>query len=144
MLPARTGSQSGSVTFWMLGLAVIVLALGGLSLDLWRVFLERRELAGVVDSAAIAGASAIDENAFRGSGEVRVDPGQAVRAACTYLRAHSDPPASCAGIRVSPTGVEVTASRHVELTLLNLLLPRLEREPLPIRASARVEPRIGS
>lgn len=128
----------------MLGLALVVLALGGLSLDLWRVFVERRELAGIVDSAAIAGASAIDESAFRSRGEVRVDPEKAVRAACTYLRAHSDPPASCAAIRASRLGIEVTATRHVELTLLNLLLPRLERKPLPIRASARVEPRSGS
>ncbi|MFN2555595.1 MAG: pilus assembly protein TadG-related protein [Nitriliruptorales bacterium] len=144
MRPPRAGTESGSVTFWMLGLAVIVLALGGLSLDLWRVFLERRELAGVVDAAAIAGASAIDEAVFRSHGEVRVDSDQAFRTACTYLRAHSDPPASCAGIRVSPGGIEVSATRQVQLTLLNLLLPRVEREPLPVRASARVEPRSGS
>ncbi len=144
MRPPTAGGESGSVTFWMLGLALVVLALGGLSLDLWRVFLERRELAGVVDSAAVAGASAIDETAFRTRGEVRLDPNKAVRAACTYLRAHSDPPASCSAIRASHLGIEVTASRQVELTLLNLLLPRLQREPLPIRASARVEPRSGS
>lgn len=141
--PDRAG-ESGSVTLWMLGLALILLALGGLSLDLWRVFLERRELAGVVDAAAIAGASAIDEAAFRSGGEVRVDAAKAARTACAYLRTHSDPPASCAGIHVSQGGIEVTASRQVELTLLNLLLPRVEREPLSIRASARVEPRSGS
>ncbi len=137
----RARGESGSVTLWMLGLALIVLGLGGLSLDLWRVFLERRELAGVVDAAAIAGASAIDEAAFRSGGDVRVDPAKAVRTACAYLRTHSDPPASCVGIRASPEGIEVTASREVELTLLKLLLPRIERGPLPIRASARVEPR---
>lgn len=143
-MPNRVGGESGSVTLWMLGLALIVLALGGLSVDLWRVFLERRELAGSVDAAAIAGASAIDEAAFRNGGEVRVDPAKAARTACAYLRAHSDPPASCAGIRASQDGIEVTASRRIELTLLNLLLPRDAREPLSVRVSARVEPRSGS
>lgn len=137
----RFGGESGSVTFWMLGLALIVLALGGLSLDVWRVFLERRDLAGIVDAAAIAGASAIDEAAFRRVGEVRIDPTEAARTACAYLRMHSERPISCAGIHADPVGVEVMASREVELTLLNLLLPRVEREPLAIRVSARVEPR---
>ncbi len=140
----RAGAESGSVTFWMLGLALIVLALGGMSLDLWRVFLERRELAGIVDAAAIAGASAIDESAFRSGGEVRVDPAKAVRVACAYLRTHSNPPASCAGIRADQAGIEVTASHKVDLTLLNLLLPRVQRGPLAIRVSARVEARSGS
>ncbi len=127
----------------MLGLALIVLALGGLSLDLWRVFLERRELAGVVDAAAIAGASALDEAAFRSRGEVRVDPAKAAGLACVYLRTHSDPPDTCAGIRADQAAIEVTASREVDLTLLNLLVPRGQREPLEIRVSARVEPRGG-
>lgn len=139
----KAGGESGSVTFWMLGLALIVLALGGMSLDLWRVFLERRELAGIVDAAAIAGASALEESAFRSGGEVRIDAAKAARVACAYLRTHSNPPDNCAGIRADQVGIDVTASREVDLTLLNLLLPRVQRKPLAIRVSARVEPRGG-
>src|SRR6266540_1415895 len=37
--------ERGQVTVWMLGLAVMLLFLGGLSLDLWRAFTQRQNLA---------------------------------------------------------------------------------------------------
>ena len=40
-------SERGSITFWVLGLAVATLFIGGLSVDLWRVMSDRRELAAV-------------------------------------------------------------------------------------------------
>ncbi|MGH9030897.1 MAG: pilus assembly protein TadG-related protein, partial [Acidimicrobiia bacterium] len=49
------------MTVWMLGLCLMLLLLGGISLDLWRAFSERRALASAADAAAIAGASALDE-----------------------------------------------------------------------------------
>lgn len=133
------GGEGGAVTVWLLGLAVAVLFLGGLSVDLWRVAAERRELAGVVDGAAVAGASVIDEAAFRSSGRVRLDVQGAADAACTYLRVHADPPAGCGGVEATPAAVRVEAERHVPLTLLRALAPGLE--PIRLRVSATVEPR---
>lgn len=58
----------GFLTIWMLGLCVILLALGGLSVDLWHVFDQRQSLAGDADAAAVAGASGIDTTlAYRGT-----------------------------------------------------------------------------
>lgn len=140
--PAATArSESGSLTIWMLGLCVAVLFLGGLSLDLWRAFLERRELAGAVDAAAIAAASALDEAAFRSMAtpELEVDVARAV--ACDYLRERTSPPVGCEGIAVTRSGVSVTAERSLELTLLRVLL---WNEPdLLVQVTARAEPRLG-
>ncbi|MFI5372728.1 MAG: pilus assembly protein TadG-related protein, partial [Candidatus Eisenbacteria bacterium] len=52
------GSQ-GTVTLWLLGLCLLLFALGGISLDLWRSFSERRALVATADAAALAGASAV-------------------------------------------------------------------------------------
>jgi len=49
----RLRDEGGWVALWMLGLALLVLALGGLSLDLWRAISERRELAAAADAGVI-------------------------------------------------------------------------------------------
>lgn len=135
----RLRGEAGSVTIWMLGLAVAVLFLGGIAVDLWRVAAERRELAGVVDGAAIAGASAIDERSFRTTGAVQLDVVAAGGAACTYLRTHTDPPLGCRGVAATPTAIRVEAERAVDLTLLRVLTPG--SGPVRLRVSAVVEPR---
>lgn len=131
--------EAGSVTIWMLGLAVAVLFLGGVAIEMWRVAAERRELAGVVDGAAIAGASAIDEWSFRTTGEVELDVAAAGAAACTYLRIHTDPPLGCGGVAATPAAIRVEAERAVDLTLLRVLAPG--SGPVRLRVSAVVEPR---
>lgn len=131
--------ESGSITLWLLGLAVAVLFVGGIGLDLWRIAAERRELAGVVDGAALVGASVLDETAFRATGAVQLDPDGATAAACSYLRRHARPPASCDGVEATSALVRVEAQRDVRFTLLRTLLPELE--PVRLRVSSTVEPR---
>lgn len=131
--------EAGSITIWLLGLAVGVLFVGGIGLDLWRIAAERRVLAGVVDGAAVAGASVIDEAAFREHGQVRLDPAGASAAACAYLRYHARPASGCGGVSASSSAVRVEAERAVGFTLLRTLLPDLE--PVRLRVSATVEPR---
>lgn len=70
--------ERASVTMWVLGLAIAMLGLGGLSVDLWRVMAERSEVAVIADSAAVAGASGIDVAHFRATGEIQLLPGDAV------------------------------------------------------------------
>ena len=70
---SRNG-ESGTITLWLLGVCLLLFALGGISLDLWRGFSARRSLATAADAAALAGASAIDEEAYRRSGVVQLDP----------------------------------------------------------------------
>lgn len=72
--PAERGRERGSVQLFMLGLGVAILLLGGISFDLWRLIGERRELAALADSAAIAATSGVDADYFRNQGISRLDP----------------------------------------------------------------------
>jgi Flp pilus assembly protein TadG len=136
---AADHGEDGTITLFVLGLCVAVLFLGGLSLDLWRAFSERRELAGTVDAAAVAAASALDEQAFRTDGSVVLLPSAAVAVACDHLRAHADSAEPCLGIHATPDAVVVTARREVPLTLLRVLLPG--QSPLEVEVTARASPR---
>ena len=42
-------NDRGSITLWTLGLTVMVLFLGGISLDLWRAFEVRQDLAAMAE-----------------------------------------------------------------------------------------------
>ncbi|HMC08096.1 MAG TPA: pilus assembly protein TadG-related protein, partial [Actinomycetota bacterium] len=72
----RPRPDGGFLTIWMLGLCLLLLVLGGVSLDLWRAFSQRQALAGLADAAALAGASGIDRAAAR-RGVIRLDPAEA-------------------------------------------------------------------
>jgi len=130
--------ERGSVALWLLGLCVMLLFVGGLSLDLWRAFTERRALAVAVDAAAVAGASGIDVDAFRATGAVVLDPAEAEALAAANLAAQSGLDA-LTGVTVSalPAAITVEATGAVELTLTRMLL---DAEPLPIRVAATAEP----
>ena len=67
-------SERGSITLWMLGMVMVVFTVGGLAIDLWRGLAAHRQVAGIVDSAAVAVGSAIDEDAWRAQGILVLDP----------------------------------------------------------------------
>lgn len=134
--------EGGNITLWLLGLCVSVLFLGGISIDLWHAFSERRALAGAVDAAAIAGASGLDEQAFREDGRVALDPALAESLAAENLRSQGDLSSLTAwSTTASPQEITVTAAGSVELTLLRVLAPG--QGPLRIQVSATVAPRPG-
>jgi len=115
------GHERGSITLWMLGCCILVLALGGLSLDLWRAFSERRAVAAAADAAALAAASAIDEDRYRVLAEVVLVPDRAVERARSSLAAQLD----TASVQSSDVSVDrdratVTVRGHVGFTLLRL------------------------
>ncbi|HEX6222573.1 MAG TPA: pilus assembly protein TadG-related protein [Acidimicrobiia bacterium] len=130
-------SDRGSVTIWVLGLSMLLLVFGGLALDYWRALALQRELASVADSAAIAAASGIDEETYRATGDVVLDP--------TRARTLADAAVSWQGIDVlatdvlvSPTSVSVTLTAAVELGLLGVFVD--QDEPLTVRGSATAVP----
>jgi len=131
----------GSVTLWLLGLSIAVLFLGGLSLDLWRAFNERRLVAGVVDAAAIAGASGLDETWLRSTGQVRLDPAAAEGRALANLAGHSTAVTTAVTVAADGSSITVTGSREVPLTLLGVLLP--DQGPLTFEVSATSRPQRG-
>lgn len=134
-----TRSDRGSVTIWVLGLSVLILLFGGLALDYWRALALQRELAAVADSAAIAAASGLDEETYRTTGELTLDP--------TRARQLADAAVGWQGLEVSgsdvdvaPASVTVTLTASVDLGLLGVFVD--ESAPLTVRASATAVPEL--
>ena len=132
-------SDRGSVTIWMLGLSVLVLLFGGIAIDLWRALDLQRELAAVADSAAVAAAAGIDEEHYRLTGEVVLDP---VRAASFGRSSISSQGVDLSETRVDTAadGSEVVVEIGAELGLGLLGLFVDQSQPLTITTSASAEP----
>lgn len=130
--------EAGTIVLWLLGLCVILLFVGGLSLDLWRVLADRRALAGIADAASIAGASALDESAFRTQGEVLLDPADARQRALESIGAQADRAGiEAAAADASAERITVVLEGSTELTLLRVLMPGSPTIPLRVRAVAQ-------
>lgn len=141
-MTGRWHDEDGALVLWFLGLCLLLLTLSGLGLDLWRGFSERRALVAVADAAAFAGASGLDEDHFRATGEVRLDPARAEAFARHSLATQTDDRAVVdAAVTVDPDGrtVTVVVSGEVPLTLLRLLTVG----PLEVTALAISEPRLS-
>lgn len=130
-------SDRGSVTIWMLGLSMLLLLFGGLALDYWRGLALQRELAAVADSAAIAGASGIDEDHYRVTGNVILEPSRARGLAAAAVGWQGVDLVDLV-IEVEPSSVTVTLFGEVELGLLGAFVD--QTEPLTVRATASATP----
>ena len=129
--------ESGTITLWMLGLCLMLFLLGGISLDLWRAFSERRSMAAAADAAAVAGASALDEAAYRSSGVVRLVPADAQRRARASLADQLDRRAlRDARIEASEDTVMVTVGGSVDFSLLQVVAPG-DEFAITVHATAR-------
>jgi len=135
----RARGAGGTITLWLLGLCLLLFALGGISLDLWRAFSERRSLAATADAAALAGASAIDEAQYRSTGTVVLDPALAETRAREHVARQFDL-RSLRGIAVhaDQEAVTVVVRGSVGLTLLGLVAPRGD---LDVQVTATATPR---
>ena len=129
--------ESGTITLWMLGLCLMLFLLGGISLDLWRAFSERRSLAATADAAAVAGASALDEAAYRSSGVVRLVPADAQRRARASLADQLDRRALRESrVEATEETVLVTVGGSVDFSLLQIVSPG-DEFAISVHATAR-------
>ncbi len=97
----------GSVTFWVLGLSILILVFGGLALDFWRVLAVQRQAGSIADAAVAAAASGLDEEHYRLTGEVLLDPSRAVELGSLSV-ASQDVEVASAVFAVAPDGSSVT------------------------------------
>jgi hypothetical protein len=132
--------ERGTATLWVLGLCVIVLFLGGLSLDLWRGIATRRELSAMADSVATAAANGIDEDALRADGTVRLDRARAEAIAAETL-ARDGRAARLRDIDVVVAGdrVDVSLEDEIPLSLLGIFV---HTGPVTVRATATASPEL--
>ena len=118
--------RGDAVMLWCLGVAVLLLPLGGISLDLWHSISDERALQAAAAAAAAAGSSGIDVTAYRQDGAVSLDPALATRLALTNLGAQSNLPrlSEPPTVVVDAAGDAITVQLHetVDLTLLRILL----------------------
>ena len=120
-------TERGSISLLGLGMTLLLFIVGGISIDLWRVVAARQDLVQKADAAATAGANAIDADEFRFSGELILDPVQAVAAAEAVLGAPSTWEFTGSGQVEARDGdllandMVVTLTRDVEFALLGVL-----------------------
>ena len=133
-------NERGSMTIWAMGMSLLLFAVGFLSLDLWSGFAARQEAAAIADSAAIAGATALDESAWR-SGVVALEPTTAETRALTAATAH---PAWNGNMTVTATattgGVTVSVSRSIPFRFIAGLVPG---QVANVTVSGYAEPTVG-
>lgn len=122
------------VAILMVGLVAVV----GLVTDGGMVFSQRRDLQNVADAAAAAGASQIDDDAYRASaGEtVVLDENAAYDAAARYLDSEVDLDYS---VIVTANSVDVAVARQATTGFLRVL----GIDGVDIDATATAEPRYG-
>ena len=115
-------SERGSVTFWVLGLAFALMSLGVLSVDLWALIAERRELSALADAAASAAVGAVDETEWRRAQKLTLDRGQARDRAWEILERAVGATDFDATVEFGVEGVTVRVllTRRVETALLGL------------------------
>lgn len=68
-----SSEENGFAVTWVLGFAMIILLLGVFFYEIGGIMVERQKLVSAADSAATAGATAIDEDELIASGNVVLD-----------------------------------------------------------------------
>ena len=132
------GSQSGQVSVFVIGVALICFAIAGVAVDGTRAFLYRRTLQNAADAAALAGASEIDSRAYYSNREeVVLDDAGARAAALEWLARRGL--AVSADVSATPVLVRVGLSARLNTTFLGLV----GIADLPVAAEATAEPLPG-
>jgi Flp pilus assembly protein TadG len=135
--------DDGFFTIWVLGLCACLFVVGGISLDVWRGFSERRALANLTDGAATAAASQIDLDAYRAKPSVvRLDREEAQRRAAAYIEtesARNHVAVRDVEVSVSDTRVVVRASTDLDLTLTRILTPG--SKPIGVTTTSAADPK---
>ena len=119
--PTGWSGDRGSVTVWLMVVPVLLLLLGGITLDLWSAASVRARLAAVADDAASAGATVLDDAALRG-GEPRLDPPRARERALRAVDAHHERTGiDDVQVTATDTRVGVSITGTAELHLLRMI-----------------------
>ena len=133
-------TDRGTVTLWTLGMVLVVMFIGWLSIGAWSAFAERRELASAADNAARAGATALDVDAFRFDGGVRqLDPMLAEDRAWASLAEQNLGTISNAVVSATTEQVTVVLESEIDTGLLSLFGGN--DEPLRVEVIAIARPR---
>jgi len=128
--------RGDALVIWCVGLAILLLPLGGVSLDLWHSISVERALQSAASSAAAAGSSGIDQAVYRQSGVVTLQPDLVRSLVAQNLAAQTDLPAGyqVTALEVNGDAVTVQLKDTLGLTLLKVLIPN---RSITLTATAR-------
>lgn len=137
MRTIRPREDRGAVAPLVAVMLLGMLAMAALVIDGGLLFAERRDLQGMADGAARAGAMAIDEDLLRETGAVRLDPAAAQAAAERYLET-----AGAEGtVRIDADTLSVTVD--LEERRPTLMMGLLGVRTVDVAAHAVARPRVG-
>lgn len=137
----RSARDRGSVTLWSLAVCVAIGVLGLAVTDAWRAISAWRRTAAAADAAAVAGASGIDEEAFRTSHGhlIELDPRLAEALAAESLQDQQDRGEIVTGTNSASAGsITVEVTSEVDLPVLGIIPGQ---GPITMTATATADPR---
>jgi hypothetical protein len=123
----RRDDDRGTVTLWTLGMVLVVVFLGWLSIGLWTGFSS-------ADQAAQAGATALDTTVFRTTGVRQLDPALAEERAMESLTQQHLGALSNLSVHATTERIVVVLESDVDAGLLTLFGGN--NEPLHVRVTA--------
>jgi len=133
----RLRKESGAVVPLTAVMLLGLLAVAALVIDGGVLFAERRDLQGLADGAARAGAMAVDEELLRETGAVRLDPEAARTAAGRYLAAGGFQ----GEVQIDANALSVTVD--LEESRPTLMMGLLGVRAVGVTAHAVARPRVG-
>lgn len=138
-LSDRVAEDRGSVLLLGIGMVVVCLLAVAVVTDVTTAFLQRRHLFSVADSAALAGAQAVDLDAYYARGAsvgTRLNPALVVAAARAHLQGVGDiPDLSVDGITTDGVTVRVSLSAPLRLPFFD----GLRDETVRVESTARLD-----
>lgn len=116
-------SERGSVTAWLMVVPLLILLLGGISVDLWTALSARGRIAAVADDAAAAAATAVSAHGSRETAQrVQLDVEEASRRALVAVDTHPDAARVVSRtVHASTDLVSVTVEGELAFMLLRLV-----------------------
>lgn len=117
---ARASGDAGTMSVFVVGLVIVLMAMAGLVVDGGRAVNARAAAADDAEQAARAGANQLDQNELRASGRVVIDPAAAQQAATDFLAARGYTRGEVS-VDVQPNSVRVGVSDDIDTTLLALV-----------------------
>jgi uncharacterized membrane protein len=137
MRARRLRGESGAVAPLVAVMLLGLLAVTALVVDEGVIFAARRDLQGLADGAARAGAMALDVETLRETEEVRLDPQEAEATASAYLRAAG----FAGGSSVSADILSVTV--HLSDARSTVMMGLLGVDSVQVEARSVARPRTG-
>ena len=130
--------EAGSATVFVIGFALVLLAMAGLVVDGGLALNARQKVADDVEQAARAGSLKINIPELRDKGVVAIDPGPATADAEAFL-AQRGYGAAEVSVQADATQVTVTATIRQPTALLSLI----SIDSFTIHAAGQAKPTVG-